>query len=233
MRHGGVPPARESRRGPRGRGESGYESSMHAPHVIPRWSRISGPAAKGYSEPASLVSLVSPAVAVAFGESRESSTHAPRVIPIPRSRRSRAGDDGSRPGAGNARFRGRLPTPSPRWRMQSEVWGGDVHETLTRRREMLTRRFQSSNHPRAGVTRTGAASRGGGWGQSSRPAGIERTPAALQPQDHVTLAEHPLPMGRSTLISAVTAVCGLRGSRQLAGPRPGLAIRAIESGLEP
>ena len=52
-------------------------------------------------------------------------------------------------------------------------------------------------------------------------------------QGDFTLAEHPLPMGRSALIGAVTAVCGLRGGRQLAGSRPGLAIRAIESGLEP
>ena len=55
----------------------------------------------------------------------------------------------------------------------------------------------------------------------------------MDEQDHFTLAEHPLPMGRSTLISTITAAWGPGGSRQSAGARSGLAIRAIESSLEP
>ena len=57
--------------------------------------------------------------------------------------------------------------------------------------------------------------------------------AAGNRQGHFTLAEHPLQVGRSTLICAVTAVCGFRGRRQSARSRPDLVIRAIDSGLEP
>ena len=73
--------------------------------------------------------------------------------------------------------------------------------------------------------------RGAGTGRPPAPG----SPAArrrLDGRDHFTLAEHPLRRDRSTFISAVRAVCGLRGSRHLAASRPGLAIRAVESGLE-
>ena len=39
--------------------------------------------------------------------------------------------------------------------------------------------------------------------------------AKVRHQGHFTPAEHPLRMGRSTLVSAVTAACGLPGERPI------------------